>query len=152
MTEQSIKEAREKLTAQCAAEQLRITLIRHKADCSNFDCTPDDWMPQTAAALEWAIELLKAEQDGTLLHATLPIGTTVYQLNQGEYEQTCVIDGEEYTRKVPDWYITHHKYGWIDAMCDAERPERQQLPHVKYYLLLEEARAERDRLNSEVRK
>ena len=149
MTKQNIKEARKLLTAEKAVERLEVCLINHEAECKQFECIPEDWMPQTSAALEWAIELLKAEAAGTLLHAGFPIGTTVYQLCEGEREQTRIIDGEEYTRKVPNWYITYHQYGWIDAMCDAERPERQQLPHVKYYLSLKEARAERDRLNSD---
>jgi len=152
MTKQSIKEARELLTAEKAVEQLEVSLIRHEDDCRQFECIPEDWMPQTAAALEWAIELLKAEADGMLLRAGLPIGTTVYQLCESEREQTCIIDGEEYIRKVPNWWVTQHEYGWIDAMCDAERPERKQLPHVKYYLSLEEALAECERLNLKHRK
>ena len=152
MTKQSIKEARKLLTAEKVAERLEVLLCAHKEQCKDCCCAPSDWTTQTVAALEWAIELMKAEAAGMLLHAGFPIGTTVYQLCEGEREQTRIIDGEEYTRKVPNWYITYHQYGWIDALCDAERPERQQLPHVKYYLSQEDARAERDRINSEVKR
>ncbi len=93
-------------------------------------------------------ELADADSDGLVLTAEMPIGTVVYQLNKGEREETRIIDGEAYTRKVPDWYVTHHEYSWIDAMVDAEHPERREKPHCRYYLSKEEACAERDRINA----
>lgn len=55
-------------------------------------------------------ELAKADARGMVLLATIPIGTTVYQLSEGERKETRIIDGEEYTRKVPNWHITRHAY------------------------------------------
>ena len=93
-------------------------------------------------------ELAEADARGMVLVSKVPIGTTVYQLHQGSKDEVRIIDGEEYTRKVPNWYITHHKYSWVDAIADAECPERRDRPNCRYYFTLEEARAERDRINA----
>ncbi len=98
--------------------------------------------------LERLEELAEADARGMVLVASMPIGTVVYQLNQGESEEVRMIDGEAYTRRVPNWYVTHHEYSWIDAMVDAEHPERMSEPHCRYYFTKEEAFAERDRINA----
>ncbi len=95
--------------------------------------------------------LMQADQEGRLLEAELPIGTTVYQLGYCETEGKKIIDGIEYTRKVPNWYVMESKYSWIDAVCDSEHPERKENPWLKYYLSKDEVIAERDRLNAEAR-
>lgn len=93
-------------------------------------------------------ELAEADAHGMVVVSKIPIGTTVYQLHQGTKEEVRIIDGEEYTRKVPNWYITTHKYSWVDAIADAECPERRDRPNCRYYFTLEEVRAERDRINA----
>lgn len=94
------------------------------------------------------MELARADARGMALLSKIPIGTMVYQINQGSTEEVRVIDGEEYTRKIPSWYITHHEYSWVDAIVDAEHPERETNPRCRYYFTLEDARAERDRINA----
>lgn len=110
-----------------------------------YRCDPEKNMPVPADRLK---ELAEADAHGMVVVSKIPIGTTVYQLHQGSKDEVRIIDGEEYTRKVPNWYITHHKYSWVDAIADAERPERRDKPNCRYYFTLEEARAERDRINA----
>lgn len=93
-------------------------------------------------------ELSEADAKGLLLMAAMPIGTRIYRLHKGTSEDVRIIDGEEYTRKVPKWYVTHHDYSWINAVVDSEHPELKDEPHNRYYLSLEAAIAERDRINA----
>jgi len=98
--------------------------------------------------LERLKALAAADARGMVLMASMPIGTKVYQIHCGESEETRIIDGEEYTRKVPNWYVTHHDYSWVDAMVDAENPDRANNPCCRYYPTKEDAFAERDRINA----
>ncbi len=93
-------------------------------------------------------ELAEADARGMVLVTRMPIGTVVYQLHKGEREEIRIIDGDEYTRRVPDWYVTQHNYSWFCAMVDAEQPEQMSKPYCRYYFTKEEAFAERDRINA----
>ncbi len=93
-------------------------------------------------------KLILADIRGMVLVTDIPIGTMVYQVQKGESEESRVIDGQKYTRRVPNWYVTRHEYSWIDAIVDAEHPERANKPHCRYYFTKEEAIAECDRINA----
>lgn len=99
-------------------------------------------------SLERLKELAEADAKGMVLVSKIPIGTKVYQINQETKRETRIVDGEEYYREVPDWYVSYHEYSWTDAIVDAENPERSGNPRRRYFFSKEEALAECARINA----
>lgn len=139
------------ISAEDAIGQLEVALARHRHETDQFHCFPTDWIPQTTAALSLAIQLLREEAQGLLLHAELPIGTQIYRLRKRYIGKSVTINGEQYIHKTAEWYVTSETYDWLNAIYDS-RKEEDGISKRYYYLSKEDALKVRDQLNAELAK